>query len=74
MLINQLPADASSIATAPSTTRSALSTSIVKSTWPGVSTRLMEWSAQGKETAADWMVMPGKKKALELFNGNNILA
>lgn len=44
--------------TAPSNTLNALSTSIVKSTWPGVSIRLILWSFQSKWVAADWIVIP----------------
>ena len=52
------PATASKTATAPSRTRSERSTSIVKSTWPGVSMMLMRWSRQTQVVAADVMVMP----------------
>ncbi len=45
-------------ATAPSRTRSERSTSAVKSTWPGVSIRLMRWSCQLQVVAAAVMVMP----------------
>ena len=58
MTLLKLPADASRTATAPSTTRMHLSTSMVKSMWPGVSTKCNVWSLQGKDTAADWMVIP----------------
>src|SRR3546814_10386821 len=40
------PATESNTATAPSSTRSERSTSMVKSTWPGVSMMLMRWSFQ----------------------------
>ena len=40
------PATASKTATAPSRTRSERSTSTVKSTWPGVSMMLIQWSFQ----------------------------
>jgi hypothetical protein len=43
---------------APSSTRSARSTSIVKSTWPGVSMMLMWCVPQLQKVAADWIVMP----------------
>ena len=45
-------------ATAPSSTRSERSTSMVKSTWPGVSMMLTRWSRQWQVVAADVMVMP----------------
>ena len=45
-------------ATAPSSTRSERSTSIVKSTWPGVSMMLSRLSFQNAVVAADVMVMP----------------
>ena len=48
----------SKTATAPSSTRKERSTSIVKSTWPGVSMMLMRWSAQKHVVAADVIVMP----------------
>jgi hypothetical protein len=43
---------------APSRTRSERSTSMVKSTWPGVSIRLMRWPRQEKVVAAAVMEMP----------------
>jgi len=43
---------------APSRTRSERSTSMVKSTWPGVSMMLIRQSAQKDVVAADVMVMP----------------
>ena len=52
------PATESNTATAPSSTRSDRSTSIVKSTWPGVSMMLMRWSFQNAVVAADVIVMP----------------
>ncbi len=52
------PATASRIATAPSRTRSERSTSIVKSTWPGVSMMLTRQSRQKHVVAAEVMVMP----------------
>jgi hypothetical protein len=53
------PATPSKQATAPSSTRSERSTSMVKSTWPGVSMMLMRWpSPQKQVVAADVMVMP----------------
>src|SRR3990170_5822274 len=45
-------------ATAPSRTRNDLSTSMVKSTWPGVSMILMRTSFQEQVVAAEVMVMP----------------
>ncbi len=45
-------------ATAPSSTRIERSTSMVKSTWPGVSMMLMRWSFQKHVVAADVIVMP----------------
>ncbi len=56
------PATPSNTATAPSSTRKERSTSIVKSTWPGVSMMLMRCSTpervQKQVVAADVMVMP----------------
>ena len=52
------PATASNTAIAPSSTRSERSTSMVKSTWPGVSMMLMRWSRQKQVVAAEVMVMP----------------
>ena len=56
------PATASNTATAPSRTRSERSTSIVKSTWPGVSIILIRYSSllrfQKQVVAADVIVMP----------------
>ncbi len=52
------PATPSNTATAPSSTRSDRSTSTVKSTWPGVSMMLMEWSFHSQVVAADVIVMP----------------
>eukprot|EP00982_Pelagococcus_subviridis_P014566 31342-Pelagococcus_subviridis.AAC.5 len=43
---------------APSRTLSARSTSIVKSTWPGVSMMLMLLSFHLQYVAADWIVIP----------------
>ncbi len=43
---------------AESRTRSERSTSMVKSTCPGVSMMLMEWSAQSTLVVAEAMVMP----------------
>ena len=48
----------SSTHTAPSSTRSERSTSIVKSTWPGVSMMFSRLPAQNVVVAADVMVMP----------------
>ena len=44
--------------TAPSSTRSDRSTSMVKSTWPGVSMMLMRWLFQMQVVAAEVIVMP----------------
>ena len=52
------PATESKTATAPSSTRSDRSTSMVKSTWPGVSMMLIRWSFQSAVVAADVIVMP----------------
>ena len=52
------PCTASNTATAPSRTRSERSTSMVKSTWPGVSMMLRRWSRQNAVVAAEVMVMP----------------
>ena len=52
------PATPSNTATAPSSTRKLRSTSIVKSTCPGVSIRLNWIPLHGKEIAAACMVMP----------------
>ena len=52
------PATESNTATAPSSTRRLRSTSIVKSTWPGVSMMLMRWSCQKQVVAAEVIVMP----------------
>ena len=52
------PATPSKQATAPSSTRSERSTSMVKSTWPGVSMMLIRWSFQKQVVAADVIVMP----------------
>ena len=52
------PPTAQNTHTAPSRTRSDRSTSIVKSTWPGVSIMLIEWPFHSQEIAADCMVMP----------------
>jgi hypothetical protein len=43
---------------APSSTRMERSTSMVKSTWPGVSMMLMRWSLQKQVVTAAVMVMP----------------
>ena len=48
----------SSTQTAPSSTRSERSTSMVKSTWPGVSMMFSRLSFQNAVVAADVMVMP----------------
>ena len=52
------PATPSNTATAPSKTFNDLSTSIVKSTWPGVSIILILWSFQKQVVAAEVMVIP----------------
>ena len=52
------PATPSNTATAPSSTRSERSTSTVKSTWPGVSMMLIQWSFQWQVVAAEVMVIP----------------
>jgi hypothetical protein len=61
------PLPPSNTATAPSSTRRLRSTSMVKSTWPGVSMMLMRWmvpangprpGAQKQLVAADVIVMP----------------
>jgi len=48
----------SSTHTAPSSTRSERSTSIVKSTWPGVSMMLSRLSNQNVVVAAEVIVIP----------------
>ncbi len=52
------PATPSNTTTAPSSTRRLRSTSTVKSTWPGVSIKLMRWSRQKQVVAAAVMVIP----------------
>jgi len=52
------PLTASNTAMAPSSTRRERSTSTVKSTWPGVSMRLIQWSRHLVVVAAEVMVMP----------------
>ena len=52
------PATPSKTATAPSKTFKDLSTSIVKSTWPGVSMMLTLWSFQKQVVAAEVIVIP----------------
>ena len=52
------PATESNTVTAPSSTRSDRSTSIVKSTCPGVSMMLIRWLFQTQVVAADVIVMP----------------
>ena len=52
------PATESNTVTAPSSTRSERSTSMVKSTWPGVSMMLIRWLFQMQVVAAEVMVMP----------------
>ena len=48
---------------APSSTRRARSTSMVKSTWPGVSMMLMRCSFQSTWVAAEEMVMPRSRSS-----------
>lgn len=57
-LCGSTPATASKTATAPSRTRSERSTSSEKSTWPGVSIRLIRCPSQSQLTAAAKIVMP----------------
>ena len=57
------PATEHSTSTAPSSTRSARSTSTVKSTCPGVSIRLMWCSFQVHEVAAEAMVIPRSRSS-----------
>ncbi len=57
-LCGSTPATASNTATAPSRTRSERVTSSAKSTWPGVSMRLIRCPSQSQLTAAAKMVMP----------------
>ncbi len=52
------PATESNTAIAPSRTRNDRSTSIVKSTWPGVSMMLTRWSRHDAVVAAEVIVMP----------------
>jgi len=52
------PPTAQKTTTAPSSTRRLRSTSMVKSTWPGVSMSWIWWSPHGKLVTADVMVMP----------------
>ena len=52
------PPTLSNTATAPSRTRRLRSTSMVKSTWPGVSMMLIRCSRQKQVVAAEVMVMP----------------
>ena len=52
------PPTAQSTSTAPSSTRKLRSTSTVKSTWPGVSIRLIAWSSHLTVVAALVIVMP----------------
>jgi hypothetical protein len=52
------PATPSYTATAPSRTRRLRSTSTVKSTWPGVSIKLIVWPFHSHFVAADVIVMP----------------
>jgi hypothetical protein len=52
------PATAQNTPIAPSSTRSERSTSIVKSTWPGVSMMLTRWSFQKQVVAAEVIVIP----------------
>ncbi len=66
-LCGSTPLPPSNTATAPSSTRSDRSTSMVKSTWPGVSMMLMRWltpaygpsmGRQKQFVAADVIVIP----------------
>jgi len=57
-LCGSTPDTASNTATAPSSTRSARSTSSVKSTCPGVSMMLTRWSFQKHVGGDDVIVMP----------------
>ncbi len=57
------PPTAQKTATAPSSTLSDRSTSMVKSTWPGVSMMFMIWSLIEQVVAADVMVMPRSSPA-----------
>ena len=52
------PCTASNTAQAPSRTRRDRSTSMVKSTWPGVSMMFSRWSRQKAVVAAEVIVMP----------------
>lgn len=57
------PSTASINTTAPSTTRLALSTSMPKSTCPGVSIKLKVQSFHFTGILADWIVMPRSRSA-----------
>jgi hypothetical protein len=57
------PATASMTRIAPSSTRMQRSTSIVKSTWPGVSIRFSTQPRQGSVVAAAVMVMPRSRSS-----------
>jgi len=52
------PATPQKITTAPPSTRRDRSTSMVKSTWPGVSMMFTWWSFQVTVVAAEVMVIP----------------
>ena len=52
------PATPSKTTIAPSSTRRLRLTSMVKSTWPGVSIRLIWCPFHSVETAALWIVIP----------------
>ena len=57
------PATPFTTSTAPSSTRMQRSTSTVKSTWPGVSIRLIVWSRQGMLVAAALIVIPRRRSS-----------
>ena len=57
------PATEHSTRMAPSSTFRARSTSMVKSTWPGVSMMLTWWSFHMVKVAALWMVIPRSRSS-----------
>ncbi len=57
------PSTALKTTTAPSSTRKLRSTSMVKSTWPGVSMRCSSWPRQLNVVAAAVMVMPRSRSS-----------
>ncbi len=57
------PSTAENTTTAPSSTRRLRSTSMVKSTWPGVSMRCISCPFQAKVVAAAVMVMPRSRSS-----------